>query len=177
MCRSPVEWQPDKLIKSSFFFRRSVVIPPIISLYSFPLSSLESDRPTKSLPGQIPCIRISPVSSPYPFPRPHITQGNPCPPLPTPKSNSASQIFLRRDPGFVPARMDSRVTGPDGGTSAGGIYAHSIREIITFRAIIIHCMTGESPKNCLQDFNQTLPENFQSRSRSRSKTCSRSIKP
>lgn len=72
----------------------------------------------------------------------HITQGNPCPFLPMPRSKSASRIFRQRDRGFVLARMDSRVTGPDGGTNAGDIQRHSVCQTITFRAFIIDSMTG-----------------------------------
>jgi hypothetical protein len=41
--------------------------------------------------------------------------------LPIPRLSNASCILLFKEPGLVPAMIDSRVIGPCGGTSAGGI--------------------------------------------------------
>ena len=71
-----------------------------------------------------------------------MTQGKPGPLLPMPRSNNARRIFLVKDLGLVPAMIASRVTGPDGGTSAGDIAADRDCGTIRVRPAIVDFLTG-----------------------------------
>jgi len=54
------------------------------------------------------------------------TYGNPVGRVPIPRSYSASRILRVREPGFVEARIVSRVTGASGGTSGDCIVSQGI---------------------------------------------------